>query len=718
MYGRRVKFFVVLSAVVLLICVLRLMQMQVLPGSSVYEDVARLKQQRGSSQQLKTVRGKILDRRGRVLAVDEARFNLCVSYELTRYLDERVRRAKLPNAPQDRPANPSLSEADKEVQRRLEDLQQIIGKCARFGMTQRDVQDRIEGINDRIWNLRSFIAWVRNGADPDIVKKHNNNLNSVPLSEAIEDFRRKVPDEAQRVSLIMQVDDIAGMREAQPLLELKTDADVFAAQVEFLNVDGVAIVPKAHRYYPFGSAAAQTIGWMGPATGHYRKLFADDRLSSYLKDDVCGKRPGVEYVCEAVLRGRRGELVRDIDRQLVRQSDRQFGQDITLTMDIALQQRIEDYLGDYDHDPNCGPGMAAVVVDVVRTDILALVSIPVFDLNRVRADYNRIADDPNEPLRNRAINKQYPPGSVVKPLILIAGLEAGRITPEQIISCPAQEAPRGWPSCWIFNKNRIGHDDVWDNYARNAVKGSCNIYFSRLADRIEPVVLQKWLFRFGYGRALDFASCSVQNSSETATSRQSMTRRLHQAPGQISTVPVPAFAMISSLEQIPALARAERRYFGIGQGNLRATPLQVANAIAAIARGGVYKPPRLLLRKGNQRAETSDTKGVSLGISPQTLEVIYDGMYAVVNEVGGTAYKAFTPFLASFSQQGVSVYGKTGSTEQPDVAWFAGFVKDGRGRSIAVAVVVEGGQSGPRDAAPLAGDIIQFCIDAGYVGAV
>jgi penicillin-binding protein 2 len=718
MYGRRVKFFVVFSVAALLICVLRLMQMQVLPGSSVHEDVARLKQQRGSSQQLKTVRGKILDRRGRVLAVDEARFNLCVSYELSRYLDERVRQAKLLKARQDTSVHSSSSEADKEVQQRLEDLEHIIAKCTRFGMTQRDVRDRIQAINDRIWNLRSFIAWVRNGADPDIVEKHNNNLNSVPLSEAIEDFRRKVPDDADRMSLITQVDDIAGMREDQSLLELETDADVFAAQVEFLDVDGVTIVPKAHRHYPFGSAAAQTIGWIGPATGHYRELFADDRLSSYLKDDVCGKRPGMEYVCEAVLRGRRGELVRDIDRQVIRQSDRQFGQDVTLTIDIALQQRIEDYLQGYDHDPNCGPGMAAVVMDVVRADILALVSIPVFDLNRIRAHYNRFADDPNEPLRNRAINKQYPPGSVVKPLILIAGLEAGRIRPRDIISCPAQEAPRGWPNCWIYNTNQIGHDNVWANHARNAVKGSCNIYFSRLADRIEPVVLQKWLFRFGYGQPLDFASCSVQNSSETSSTRQSVTRRLHQAPGQISTVPVPAYTMIRSLEQIPPLARAERRYFGIGQGNLRATPLQVANAIAAIARGGTYKPPRLLLRKGNHSVGTPDTDGVPLGISPQTLEVTCDGMHAVVNEIGGTAYKAFASALAGFAQQGVTVHGKTGSTEQPDVAWFAGFVEDARGRSIAIAVVVEGGQSGPRDGAPLGRDIIRLCIEAGYVGTV
>jgi cell division protein FtsI/penicillin-binding protein 2 len=89
-------------------------------------------------------------------------------------------------------------------------------------------------------------------------------------------------------------------------------------------------------------------------------------------------------------------------------------------------------------------------------------------------------------------------------------------------------------------------------------------------------------------------------------------------------------------------------------------------------------------------------------------------MSAVVNEPGGTAYGPFS--YANFGGQAIKVYGKTGSTEKPDTAWFAGFVEDSGGRSISIAVVVEGGQSGPKDAAPLARDIIQFCIEAGYIG--
>ena len=89
-------------------------------------------------------------------------------------------------------------------------------------------------------------------------------------------------------------------------------------------------------------------------------------------------------------------------------------------------------------------------------------------------------------------------------------------------------------------------------------------------------------------------------------------------------------------------------------------------------------------------------------------------MRAVVNEDGGTAYNEFAH--ANFAEHGVEVYGKTGSTEAPEHAWFAGFSEDKRGRGIAIAVVVEGGQHGSSDAGPLARDIIGFCIEAGYIG--
>jgi len=691
MYDKRVKIFIAIVTVLLLVCVMRLVEMQLLSDSSLQDAIAELK--RGQSRQLKTIRGKILDRKERDLAFDEPRFQLSIDYKLSCLLDERVRKARLLRAARQDNSETTLPKVREKLQAGVENLQQIINKCTRFGQTYTDIESKIQQINDQIWNLRQYLAWKWNY--PDV------------------EFEQAVPDPNNRLLIIDKV-NITEMHKSWPLLDLKTDDDVFAAQVEFMDVEEVHIQPIGERFYPYGSTAAQTIGWVGSATQPQDlQLFANDRLAKYLDDEVCGREDGVEYVCETILRGRRGELVYDIDRQLTHRTETQFGKDVQLTLDIELQQKIENYLANYPH-LNCGPGMAAVVIDVASGDILALVSMPVFDLNRARYDYGTLAGDPNKPLINRTINKQYPPGSVVKPLILIAGLESGNITPDEVINCPAEEAPSGWPNCWIYNRYKRGHDDRWPNYARNAIKGSCNIYFSRLADRINPSVLQQWLFKFGYGHTIRLASCVMRDASDTI-------RDFRQASGQISTMP--PNTQVTSFKQIPALEGRERRLFGMGQGNLRVTPLQVANAMAAIARGGIFKQSRLIKEIRNWSDDGQDSKfeilnseDVALGISPQTLEVIYDGMSAVVNEAGGTANGEFAPVLNSFAEQDVKVYGKTGSTEAPEVAWFAGFAEDSKNAKLSIAVVVEGGQHGSSDAAPLARDIIQFCIEAGYIG--
>jgi penicillin-binding protein 2 len=710
MYHRQIKIFAIILVFFLFALLIRLAQMQLLSNSFYRDKITKLKLQKSHSRQFKTVRGKILDRNGKVLAVDEPQFQLYINYGLTCFMDDRVRQGYLLKAAdkKDNTGAPA-AKAQKKMDDGLANLNQIISISAQLGgVKPTEVKNEIQKINDFLWKRRTFQAWRDNFPNSEVFENYKDII-SIPDYVATADFEKKQPNPVERLRLINKV-DIAEMHKSWPLVELKTDDDIFTAQLEFsrlaedgesrrADIDGVQILAKGQRFYPFGSAAAQTIGWVGPATQQAdRQLFADDALSRYLDDEVCGREDGVEYACETILRGKRGKIVYDIDRELIDETKAQLGKDVSLTLDIGLQQRIEEYLTDCKGNPNCRAPMAAVVIDVASGDILALVSTPVFDLNRIRKDYASVANDPNEPLRNRAINKQYPPGSAVKPIILIAGLESGKITADEIIHCPAEKAPRGWPSCWIYNKYHwLGHDDMWQNNARNAIKGSCNIYFSRLADRIEPQVLQQWLFNFGYGHVSSLVQAGGGDEA----------RDLRQAAGQISTIP--AQSTNPTFEQLPPLNRSERRYFGIGQGNLRCSPLQAANAMAAIARGGIFKQPRLF-------KEIRNSDEINLGISAETLKVVYDGMYAVVNEPGGTAYKEFA--YAGLAEQGIKVYGKTGSTEKPDNAWFSGFAEDSSGRKLAIAVVVEGGQHGSSDAAPLARDIIQFCIEAGYIGPV
>ncbi len=700
MYGKRIKIFIALSLAVLIVCVLRLIQMQLLSNAEVYDKIAELELQRGLSCRLNTIRGRILDRKGKILATDELCYQLTISYKLCCYADERVSRANILRAQQKAQNDNAETIAREEINSNVIVLQQIIDKCTLLGAPREEIESKIKNINDRLWNLRTFLAWARNNPTSALIEKYDGQVIKVPFSEAVADFEAKFPESDQRLVLTIQIEDIAEMNKMWPLLDLKTEDDTFAAQVEFMDIDGVEVVPKSKRIYPYNSAACQTVGWVGPVTQEVDKqLFADDRFSRYLSGEVCGREDGVEYVCETALRGKRGEAVYDANGQRTESTQPQFGKDVQLTLDIELQQKIEQRLTDCGSNPKCESPSAAVVIDVATGDILALVSTPTFDLNLVRLDYGRLATDTNSPLVNRAINRQYPPGSVIKPLILIAASESGKITANETISCPAAHAPGGWPDCWIYKTSQSqGHDDQWrgqgGNNARNALKGSCNVYFSHLAERIAPTVLQQWLWNFGYGhKALQ---PPVQNEGGND-------RNFRQAKGQITDTPV------KNDKELPPLKNDERRWFGIGQGNLRVAPLQVANVMATIARGGIYKPAKLFRADDDPQGDSR-----TLDISAQTLRMVREGMHAIVEEPGGTAYPEFAN--AGFGAQGIKVYGKTGSTERPEHAWFAGFAVDSSNRTVAVAVLVEGGKRGSSDAAPLGRDILRFCVQAGYIG--
>ncbi len=706
MYDKRVKIFIAISLAILLMCVLRLAQMQLLADSDIQDEITRLKQQKGSSRQLNTVRGRILDRKGDVLAVDAPRFQVCIGYQLSSFLDDRVVAAHKLKAAQKDP-NPALIGVYKEIDAKRSQINEvIIPGCVKLGLSEQEARSEIKAINDYMWNQRAFQAWRGATPDPNLLAQYPD-IRSVPLSKAMADFEQRVKDPNERLRRITEVDDLGEMRKPMPLLELKTDDDIFAAQLEFKDINDIRILPLGYRQYPHGSVASQTIGWVGVATqDRDKELFKDDRLASYREGELCGREDGVEYVCESILRGRRGELAYDIDRELIREKEPDYGDDVVLTLDVALQQKIEEDLA----NPQINPlyhaaGMAAVVIEVGSGDILALVSLPTYDLNVARYKYGDILKDTGKPAIHRAINKEYPPGSSVKPIILIAAMETDLIKSEDVIDCPSRPAPAGWPNCWIYRGSGVGHDSLWTNTGRNALKGSCNIYFSQLAYRfVDPRVLQLWLFRFGYGRPLPLACPAPLPNDQDV-------RQLRQSWGQISTER-PKVRQIQSFDDIPPTRRGDEAHFGIGQGNLWATPLQVANAFATIARGGLHKPPRLFLQPSP--SASGPNLAADLNISAHTIEVIRDGMSAVVNERNGTAYEAFAP--ANLSRFGVHIYGKTGSTERPDNAWFAGFVEDTRGRKIAVAVVVEGGQSGSHHGAPLGCHIIKQCIDAGYVG--
>jgi penicillin-binding protein 2 len=673
MFSKRLKIFVIIITLPLLVYVGRLVQMQVVSRKYYQERIDELK--RGRSQQLKTIRGRILDRKSEILAADEPQFQLCINYKLCSFLDKRVKH--------------NITKEEKSE--KIEEIKQIIQKCAQFkSVDPNEIEAEITQINNSIWMQRQFQAWQTSFPDSKILRE-TSDRTSIPQSKAMADFAEKVPDPNRRQLLANKV-DIIEMHQDWPLVDLQNDEDVFAAQLAFLGVDGVPIIPRAVRVYPHESAAAQTIGWVSKPQKQDIKLFENKSLASYLEDDISGQN-GTEYVAESWLRGSRGKLVYDIDRKLVSRTPTRFGRDLSISIDIELQKQIEQLLLDPAQNPRYyNTPVAVVLIDVESADILALVSTPVYNLNQARDDYGELLKDTNNPMLNRTINEHYPPGSVIKPIILLIGLEEGKISPGATISCTGHKAPKYWPNCWF----KPGHDSLWQNIARNAIKGSCNIYFSQLANRIDSDVFRQWLLKFGYGSRYD-----LHPPFDEKNDINIKPRRFKQVPGTIS-----------SEKLKDKISPSAKRMFGIGQGDLRVTPLQVANGMATIARGGLQIPPRLFLPDPN--APDAERKWTDLNLSPQNIAVVHEGMYAVVNERGGTAYGAFEH--SGFKEQGVTAYGKTGSTEGIELAWFAGFAKDDSGHCIAMSLVVEGGLHGSTDAAPLARDILQFCIKLGYIG--
>ncbi|MDD5135194.1 MAG: penicillin-binding transpeptidase domain-containing protein [Phycisphaerae bacterium] len=690
MYNRRLKIFAFLCVLFTVVCIVRLGYIQLYSYSAWQSQLEKIRT--GASKVLPALRGKILDRNGKVLAADEARFALCIDYKYTRLADERFWQVQILRNIGEMDAETVGEKIRAKYAEDFNSLNQIIFRCAQFrNQTFEQVKTQInEQINDPIWQLRLYLAWKR----------------KCPR----EKFETAVPDERNRLVLASQV-DIAEMHQSQELFQLDDDDEVLAAQLKFLDTPGVEIQPMAERVYPYQNLASQLIGWVRPAGPADNDNFieeesgdlAGDWSERYMNGDVTGVS-GVEYVCESFLRGRRGRIVYNIDNEVVRKTETVYGGDVKLTIDIDLQGKIENWLDNKNLNPQFGQPAAIAVIDVNSTDILAYVSLPDFDLNRARYDYSKLLADKNKPTLDRVINKHYPPGSSAKPIILAAGLAEQRITPGEVISCPSAPPPKGWPRCWIERTYGYGHDEPWayegGNKARNAIRGSCNIYFSRLATRIPPQNLQGWLYNFGFGRtALLITDKNILNADPSIA-----VRSFSQTAGIISSNTISDDDV--SLYDRPPIDPAERRFFGIGQGNLRATALQVANAFAALAREGVFKRARII--------ETDPVDyGQKLDLGTDTIATIFDGMRAVVSEQGGTGYNQFAN--SGFDEKGIKVFGKTGSTEKPYNAWFAGFAKNSEGKTIAFAVLIEGGQHGGSDAGPIARDLIGFCYELGYL---
>jgi peptidoglycan glycosyltransferase len=374
-------------------------------------------------------------------------------------------------------------------------------------------------------------------------------------------------------------------------------------------------------------------------------------------------RAGLEESRNDLLTGRRSELVTAFESILGRSN---VGNDIRTTLDSKAQQEALRALQESGHKG------ALVAIDVKTGGVLVMASNPTYDPNGIDdpATFRRLnRDDANAPLVNRATQNGYPPGSTMKVVTAAAALDSGRYKPDSRVSGRNGKTISGVPL------NNFGGEDFGDVDLTFALTNSINTVWAEVAEKLGRRTMQDYSERFGFYAEppLDYPDRQMSASGVRKNGR---------------LVPFTS-------------PRVDVGRAAIGQGDLFATPLQMAEVAQTVANGGVRLKPHLMDRAVDQdgrRVETVKPEEAQRAISPETAAALTTMMKNVVREGTGTA--------AALS--GVEVAGKTGTAElnnsglnQP---WFMGFTPE-----VAIAVTLEGvqGGTGGTTAAPIAKRVLE-----------
>ncbi len=461
--------------------------------------------------------------------------------------------------------------------------------------------------------------------------------------------------------------------------------DMASIEVNAPDLPGILVDVGTTRIYPFGPALAHIVGYVAPPND---KDVAEDTM--FALPGMRVGRAGVEKFHDLSLRGRAGAVQLEVNAvgRVIRELDRQEGtpgQDIGLTIDADLQKMVIDRIGD--------ESASAVVMDARNGEVLAMVTNPSFDPSLFnsgvsQAQWLEWTRNRRAPLINKAASGLYAPGSTFKIVVAMAGLESHAITPFDTVNCPGylDFGDRRY-HCW----SKYGHGNM---DLRGGIKNSCDVYFYEVARRTGIDRIAAMAHRFGLAVPLDI---------ELPGTRQGF-------------IPTRAWRM----KQGKAWNIGDTIVSGIGQGYMQLTPLSLAVMVSRMATGRAVQP-HLTRMLGNTLAPGSKAEDwPSLGVSDRALHAIREGMWAVVNEQGGSAP------LAKLGLPNVQMAGKTGSAQVRNVtreqrdhgyksenqAWelrpnalFVAFAPYDAPR-YALALVVEHGNAGAAAAAPIARDIM------------
>ncbi|MCH2160758.1 MAG: hypothetical protein MK085_02675 [Phycisphaerales bacterium] len=722
--------------------------------------LARAESRLTRTSYLPTLRGSILDRRGRLLAMERSSWEFQVDYEVLTGAWQRRQATRQARQELGWTAWATMGRGEQEeaIEARMPAWNAAVDAIWTAAETCADL-DR-EGLDDDLNDIRRGVArrasrvWDRQYQR--LVAKRGEaearelfdyrpiaeqkgwhpilpglvDAQAFPLRKHIHALDRKAREFGGPVDPAFRITDASVRERGFDRAVVRIDASTLPVDlrgegtIEML-VEDVAgtIVGTVHQ-----SVTADDID-----RRPFRNAEGQVDLSGYRPGrDLAGSR-GVEYQYDQRLHGAIGLVEEDLaNGTTVTEIAPQPGQDVTLSLDLALQARLRALL-----NPELGllqvqqwhygwlnNGLprpmrlaagtplrgAAVVLDIRTGEILAMVSSPspaeVEYTDEERAMLAMSAEEvaalvPEDqqrrrdllalaPFTNRAVETAYAPGSIVKPLMYVAGVSDGRLAHGESIEC------QGWYRCetckprchsWRPEQGLYGSHGELDPIT--AITRSCNVYFYAVADRLGVDRLNSWYARFGLGDE-----------------------------------PVAGLPRATRGEFVPNRTKIGRLLFGIGQGSVAWTPLQAAVSYARLARNGAEIDPRLVMQP---EPEPREHAGDGRPWNAEAAQTAMDGMEE--SSRIGTAGRLYLwggridPImdLADMPGGAPTVWAKTGTaqvTARASHAWYAGLVAEPGSREprYAFAVVVEHGNSGGRAAGPVANQLVRALAAEGYLG--
>jgi penicillin-binding protein 2 len=764
MFHRRLLLLGAGFLAVLVVLSSQLVRLSVVEGAERLDEAMR---RLDRAEFLPTVRGSILDRRGRVLAEDRAHRDLAANFEFisgvwaVREAGDAARRraisqggraawAALDGEARQAAILAELPEADAEADRIWDAI------VAATGVDRRELESRLDAIRAGVHRKALAVSDRRVAIEAERLAAGDVDRPPPPQGPIREQkaFHVVVEDLDPLASI-----ELERLAEAHPeAIEVRhaigREHPWAAAAVA---VDRRSLPSPIRRDDSIEIEVADPLGLLLGSVGEEvwaedlarRPLRAADGsldLGGYARADERIGRSGVEAAFEDRLRGRRGLVRRNLQSGEIERIDATRGEDLELSIDAALQARLaavfdpgvglavpqQWHAGWTRGEPNPlalprewgSLGGAVVVLDVRTGEILAAVSAPGEAQADAMPPWRR---DVASPLVMRPFEGVYPPGSILKPIVYASAVAAGAHPADGAIECTGHFFPNleNVARCWIY-RERFGLTTHTAQLGgplgiEEAIARSCNIYFYELARRLGPARTIEWLRRFGLDRRF-----GIGLGWRTDAAGDSRPRGEHAG-----FLPEP--------EELAATVRGGDRVtpvlLGIGQGPVAWTPLQAANAYAILARGGDVLEPTLLRTRGERVASER------LEIPRDAVLRSLEGLRRAVADPVGTGHHLT---LADGTREplleipGIRVWGKTGTAQAPPVridrdgdgtadesigdlehAWFVGLVGEARTGEprYAIATILEHAGSGGRAAGPLAAAVVRALVAEGYLDA-